>query len=251
MAPGTADPAVFLPGFQGHFTGMPQLLLVFRFVPVNSSPRTFSMAKRRSRRSQNAPRGSAPATPASTVRIIGGHFRGRKLQYSGDPRVRPMKDRTREAIFNLLGPISAQQHAVDLFAGNRRVGAGGDQSRRGWSNIDRVSSADVSDRPGECGVVGSRGSSAVDRRQRLLLVAARSTASEHALDCLLFAPYSFYVTRWPELLQSLELLLQRAPSGSLIAVEAETSFDAGKLPDSDTWLVRDYPPARIAVRECT
>src|SRR5882757_9340606 len=56
------------------------------------------------------------------LRIIGGHFRGRKLRYHGDPIVRPMKHRVREAIFNLISTESAGRHAIDLFAGTGALG---------------------------------------------------------------------------------------------------------------------------------
>ena len=60
--------------------------------------------------------------PPLGLRIIGGTFRGRKLRYSGDQRVRPMKDRIREAVFNLLGVTVKGKHAVDLFAGTGALG---------------------------------------------------------------------------------------------------------------------------------
>lgn len=61
---------------------------------------------------------AAPNEPTA-LRIIGGSMRGRKLLYSGQPeRTRPMKDRVREAVFNLLGPAVAGKHAIDLFAGS-------------------------------------------------------------------------------------------------------------------------------------
>src|SRR4051812_35945742 len=44
----------------------------------------------------------AADTREAEVRIIGGTFRGRRLQYHGDPLVRPMKNRTRESLFNLI-----------------------------------------------------------------------------------------------------------------------------------------------------
>src|SRR5262249_7572553 len=56
------------------------------------------------------------------LRIIGGSLRGRKLQYSGSERTRPMKDRVREAVFNLLGPGIGGSHAIDLFAGTGALG---------------------------------------------------------------------------------------------------------------------------------
>ena len=56
------------------------------------------------------------------LRIVGGRFRGRKLLYSGDFRTRPMKDRLREAVFNLVGPAVAGMHAIDLFGGTGALG---------------------------------------------------------------------------------------------------------------------------------
>ena len=56
------------------------------------------------------------------VRIIGGTLGGRRLRYRGDPRTRPMKDRLREAIFNIIGPAVQGKHALDLFAGTGALG---------------------------------------------------------------------------------------------------------------------------------
>ena len=59
---------------------------------------------------------------ATELRIIGGHFRARKLLYHGDPVTRPMKHRVREAIFNLVGLEAKGRHAIDLFAGTGALG---------------------------------------------------------------------------------------------------------------------------------
>ena len=71
------------------------------------------------RHAPRADRGQSPPTPP---RIIGGQLRGKKLFYSGDDRTRPMKDRVREAVFNLLGPAVVGKHALDLFAGTGALG---------------------------------------------------------------------------------------------------------------------------------
>ena len=74
---------------------------------------------KRPRRSKRGGRGARAdaVRPAAGLRIIGGEFRGRRLHYSGDRRTRPMKDRLREAVFNLIGPDIRGKHAIDLFAG--------------------------------------------------------------------------------------------------------------------------------------
>src|SRR5947207_6491605 len=60
--------------------------------------------------------------PIVGLRIIGGSLRGRKISYSGEVRTRPMKDRVREAVFNLLGAQVAGTQAIDLFAGTGALG---------------------------------------------------------------------------------------------------------------------------------
>src|SRR3954454_20836745 len=57
------------------------------------------------------------AEPITGLRIIGGTLGGRKVEYSGDIRTRPMKDRVREAVFNLLGYLVEGSEVIDLFAG--------------------------------------------------------------------------------------------------------------------------------------
>jgi len=66
---------------------------------------------------------AGPDNRDAEVRIIGGTFRGRRLQYHGDPLVRPMKHRTRESLFNLISTECAGYHAIDLFAGTGRWGS--------------------------------------------------------------------------------------------------------------------------------
>ncbi len=77
---------------------------------------TTQMAKKNRKSNPGRPGRDAAKTVAG-VRIIGGQLRGRRINYSGDARTRPMKDRLREAIFNLIGPSIRGKHVLDLFAG--------------------------------------------------------------------------------------------------------------------------------------
>ena len=51
------------------------------------------------------------------VRIIGGKWKGRKLQFSGNASLRPTLGRTRETLFNWLRPDIHGAHCLDAFAG--------------------------------------------------------------------------------------------------------------------------------------
>jgi len=56
------------------------------------------------------------------VRIIGGLLRGRKLQVMSLPGLRPSGDRSRETLFNWIGPSIQGLRCLDLFAGTGVLG---------------------------------------------------------------------------------------------------------------------------------
>ncbi len=56
------------------------------------------------------------------LRIIGGQWRGRKLQFPVADGLRPTGDRIRETLFNWLAPDIEGAHCLDLFAGSGALG---------------------------------------------------------------------------------------------------------------------------------
>jgi 16S rRNA (guanine966-N2)-methyltransferase len=56
------------------------------------------------------------------VRIIGGAWRGRLLQFPDAAGLRPTPDRVRETLFNWLGQDLSGQRCLDLFAGAGALG---------------------------------------------------------------------------------------------------------------------------------
>jgi 16S rRNA (guanine966-N2)-methyltransferase len=56
------------------------------------------------------------------LRVIAGELRGRRLRTASGLRTRPTAERTREAIFNILGSTVQQAHVLDLFAGTGAYG---------------------------------------------------------------------------------------------------------------------------------
>jgi 16S rRNA (guanine966-N2)-methyltransferase len=61
-------------------------------------------------------------TTTGTLRIIGGQWRGRKLQFPTVTGLRPTGDRLRETLFNWLTPFVIDTHCLDLFAGSGALG---------------------------------------------------------------------------------------------------------------------------------
>jgi 16S rRNA (guanine(966)-N(2))-methyltransferase RsmD len=56
------------------------------------------------------------------LRVIGGEARGRKLRMVPGEGTRPISDRVKESLFNILGGEVEQANVLDLFAGTGSVG---------------------------------------------------------------------------------------------------------------------------------
>jgi 16S rRNA (guanine(966)-N(2))-methyltransferase RsmD len=56
------------------------------------------------------------------MRIIAGEFRGRRIKQPASKKVRPTKDRIREAVFNIIAPAVSGSKVLDLFAGSGAYG---------------------------------------------------------------------------------------------------------------------------------
>jgi 16S rRNA (guanine966-N2)-methyltransferase len=56
------------------------------------------------------------------LRIIAGRLRGRRIETIDAPGTRPMTDRVRENLFNILAPELPGARFLDLFAGSGAVG---------------------------------------------------------------------------------------------------------------------------------
>ena len=58
----------------------------------------------------------------NSVRIIGGGWRGRRVNFPDVPGLRPTPDRVRETLFNWLQQAVAGARCLDLFAGSGALG---------------------------------------------------------------------------------------------------------------------------------
>lgn len=56
------------------------------------------------------------------LRIIGGHWRGRKISFPDSEGLRPTPDRVRETVFNWLQPVIQGARCLDLFSGSGAFG---------------------------------------------------------------------------------------------------------------------------------
>ncbi len=61
-------------------------------------------------------------TGNSSLRIIGGQWRGRKLSFQAAKGLRPTANRVRETLFNWLSPMIRGAHCLDAFCGSGALG---------------------------------------------------------------------------------------------------------------------------------
>jgi 16S rRNA (guanine966-N2)-methyltransferase len=181
------------------------------------------------------------------LRVIGGQFRGSKLRYVGDQRVRPMKERVREALFNLTGPKIQGTHALDLFAGSGALaieaisrGAAGATLVEIHLPTARVARENLAslDLQSRCEVVHGNVFRWVEREPRL---------PEGPWCVFCSPPYEFYENRHQEMLDLIRFFFVRSPPGSMIVVESDKRFHFDELDDPEGWVVRSYPPAVVGI----
>ena len=190
------------------------------------------------------------ATATSPPRIIGGSLGGRRLEFSPDPRTRPMKERVREALFNLLGYTVEGAIVLDLFAGTGALGfeAVSRGAAAAWFGERHFPTADVLRRSAKALDVEDR---VTIRPGDVLLWARRLPPIPRTSPWIAFVspPWEMFTTHADELLALVSVVIAAAPPGSQIVVEAEMSFDPALLPEPEAWTPRPIPPALLLFRE--
>jgi 16S rRNA (guanine966-N2)-methyltransferase len=197
-----------------------------------------------------------------TLRIIAGHLRSRRFQFACDPRTRPMKDRTREAVMNLLGGTLENRLAFDLFGGSgvlafEAISRGAEYAwvweilKPGARVIRRISEdLGISDQVEVLDQDVIRWSQSLGQGLESnggKFTQMRADSVPWVVVCC--PPYSMWETHSEELTELVRAWTSAAPVGSLFAVELEQNTDLGVLPAYLEWQVRRYAPAQVAIAE--
>ena len=74
------------------------------------------------------------------MRIIGGELKSRKISFPKSRLTRPMTDRTKETLFNIVGGLVVGKNVLDLYAGSGSIGL--EAISRGALNATFVDQAD-------------------------------------------------------------------------------------------------------------
>lgn len=185
------------------------------------------------------------------LRIVGGRFRGRQIEYSGDPVTRPMKDNIREALFNLVGGWVKGKVVLDLFAGTGAMAL--EALSRGATKAFlierhiptvRIINQNVQALDAELPVEVATSDSFFWVRQFLKDSENRPNEPWLVFCC---PPYAFFEEREAEVLELINNLIDVAPAESIFVVESDSRFAPEKLPEPDAWTVRKYSPALVSI----
>lgn len=193
------------------------------------------------------------------LRVIAGTHRSRKILFKVDEGTRPMKDRTREAIFNLLGHTIENSVAIDLFGGTGVLGfesvsrgavyaiiveKDNFRSQEIIENAKRIDLADY------CRIFNGD-AFRISHNPTKLVESCVVEEEDENLTWTLFCcpPYKLWVSQPEKLTDLIERWMERCPVGSNIVIELENrnseefQFESNQF----EWLRRDYDPATIAI----
>lgn len=197
-------------------------------------------------------------TTHGKLRVIAGHMRTRIIEFTTDARTRPMKDRTREAVFSLLGGMLDGYIAADLFAGSGILGF--ECLSRGAEHaviIELLSKAsrEIRENAVKLGVADQTSVITADTfewaanlTKNLDRMALDERQRTQAPWCVFVCPpYKLWESDGPRLTQLIDTWIQAVPVGSTLVVELDISTPVELLPTAIEWKTRKYHPAVIAM----
>jgi 16S rRNA (guanine966-N2)-methyltransferase len=208
------------------------------------------------KRPRREPRGTAgrrkPAKLSpSRIRIVSGEWRNQKIKYNGDPATRPMKEKTREAVFSLLGGKLGDTFTIDLFAGTAILA------------IEAISRGSVGavalelSRPAVRTIIDNLHRLGMDERVKVhnvdtlrwLRSIGTSATSWPEYPWVVFCcpPYRLWEEQSERLCAGLSEMFKIAPPGSQFVCESDQQYDlVANMPHIE-WDIRSYPPASVGL----
>lgn len=173
------------------------------------------------------------------IRIVAGSLRGRKLNVTVHPGMRPTPQRVRESFFSILGNAIPERPFVDLFAGTGVIGL--EALSRGASTAmfierDHRLGNDIDAHLREFGV---------QREGQLFRTdvyrwAERWRPPTGPVNVYVSPPFPDLEERPADFYRLIATLQSKLPAGSVLTVQCEDTFDRTTLPDAGRWEARKY-----------
>ena len=175
----------------------------------------------------------------TTVRIVAGSLRGRKLTVQVNANLRPTPQMVREALFSLLGNAVPGRPFYDVFAGTGVVGL--EALSRGASSATFVER-------------DFRLSEGIERNLRAFHVADAATVARadvyrwaerwqppaEPVTVFLSPPFADFARRPEDMLRLVSAVQQKAHPDSVLVLQAEKADVLDELPQREAWEERRY-----------
>jgi 16S rRNA (guanine966-N2)-methyltransferase len=173
------------------------------------------------------------------MRIIAGEFRGRKLLPPASQATRPITDRAKQSLFDILTPIIEAATVYDCFAGTGSMGL--ECLSRGAAHVtffeaDPSAVDRLKKNIAALGVARHSNVISVD----LFRWCAKSSTHERASLVFLDPPYRFLTERPDDLCQLAQRLVEKHLQPGGVVVFRHDSKDSLDLPGLQSYDVRAY-----------
>jgi len=180
------------------------------------------------------------------LRIVAGSLKGRKLACTVAPDLRPMPDRVRESLFNILSEAVVERSFFDLFAGTGAVGL--EALSRGASQVtfverDGRAAATIQEHLHAFGVSDL----AHVVRADVYRWAERWLPPAEPANVFLGPPYPDYDRALNELMRVVHLAQENVAPGSVLILQSEKAYDPGTLPKAQMWDNRHYGRTQLSI----
>ncbi|RMF38067.1 MAG: hypothetical protein D6753_16395 [Planctomycetota bacterium] len=200
-------------------------------------------------RGSGSKRQRAGWTP-TRLRIVAGAMGGRKIDYNGDPETRPMKERTREAVFSLLGGYLYGTFALDLFSGTGILGfeaISRGAERALLMELSRTTVSSILENAAKLQILDRVDVLNVDTLRWLQGDRPRRLPMDQPWVVFCCPPYRLWHEQTDAMCTALETLFNMAPADSQFICEADLQFDFRENLPALPWDVRKYAPAQVGV----
>lgn len=179
------------------------------------------------------------------MRIVAGCLRGRKITCDVEPGLRPIPDRVRENLFNILQTEIADRPFIDLFAGTGVVGI--EALSRGALPVTLVE-RDVRTAGEIVRHLHAFRAAENTRVQRADVYrwVEKWAAPAEPVTVFLGPPFPDFEQRLQLLVQATRDLQLKSAPNSLLIIQSDRSFDIDQLPDSVHWQHRVYGRNRLS-----
>jgi 16S rRNA (guanine966-N2)-methyltransferase len=175
----------------------------------------------------------------TTIRVVAGTLRGRRIECVVHEEMRPTPQMVREALFSILGNAVPGRPFFDVFSG---TGANGIEAiSRGASEVTFLEK----DSRLAANIVKHLARWEVDRVGQVFKTdvyrwAERWLPPGGPVNVFFSPPFADLENRLGEFVALVQTVMSKVPEDSTVTVQGETGFPEDRLPEAGQWDVRKY-----------